>query len=174
MKLGYFRTHFFITQNFSDNLALLSDMKIVAPILLLLYVLTGCKRPESFEYRDVQNFKIDSLGFEKSTVSMDLIYFNPNNFGVNLKSIDCDVYVEHNYLGKYILDTTMHIAKRSEFTVPSHMQVDMRNLFKNTLNSFFSNELLLEVKGTTRLGKGGIYITVPFTYSGRQKLNLFN
>jgi LEA14-like dessication related protein len=149
-------------------------MKIVAPILFLLVVFVACKKPESFEYRDVRNVKIDSLGFEKSIVSMDLVYFNPNNFGIDLKNINCDVYIEHDFLGKYLLDTTMHIAKRSEFAIPSHMQVDMKNLFENTFNSFFSNELLLEVKGTTRVGKGGIYITIPFAYSGRHKFSLFN
>ena len=148
-------------------------MKIFAPVLLLLLAFGSCKKPESFEYRDLRNFKIDSLGFENSSVSMDLVYFNPNNFGVDLKNIDCDVYVEHNYMGKYQLDTTMHIAKRSEFTVPSKMVVDMKNLYKNTLTSIFTKELLLEVKGTTRLGKAGIYITVPFSYSGRHEFSMF-
>ena len=148
-------------------------MKILASLLFLLVVFATCKKPESFEYRDVKNFKIDSLGLEKSTVSMDLVYFNPNNYGVDLKHIDCDVYVDHNYLGKYILDTTMHIAKRSEFVVPSRMNVNMKNLFKNALTSVFSQELLLEVNGTTRVGKAGIYITFPFTYSGRHKFSMF-
>lgn len=148
-------------------------MKNIASLLILFAFIVSCKKPESFEYRDLKNFKVDSLGFEKSAVSMDLVYFNPNNFGVDLKEIDCDVYVEHNYLGKYILDTTMHIAKKSEFSVPSHMQVDMRNIFKNTVTSFFASDLLLEVKGTTRVGKAGIYITVPFSYSGRHKFSFF-
>jgi LEA14-like dessication related protein len=149
-------------------------MKLVASFFFLSVVLISCRKPESFEYRDVKNFKIDSLGFEKSTVSMDLVCFNPNNFGIDLKNINCDLYVEHSYLGKYVLDTTMHITKKSEFAIPSRMQVDIRNLFRNTLNSFFSNELLLEIKGTTRVGKGGIYITIPFYYSGRYKFNLLN
>ncbi len=149
-------------------------MKILPLLLLLAACATSCKKPESFEYRDLKNFKVDSLGFEKSTVSMDLVYFNPNNFGVDLKHIDCDVYIEHNYLGKYILDTTMHIPKKSEFYVPSHMQVDMKNLVKNTFTSIFANDMLLEVKGTTRVGKAGIYITVPFSYSGRYKFSMFN
>ena len=148
-------------------------MKIFAPILLLLLAFASCKKPQSFEYRDLRNFKIDSLGFQNSSISMDLVYFNPNNFGVDLKHIDCDVYVEHNYLGKYILDTTMHIAKKSEFVVPSKMNVNMKNLFKNTLTSLFTKELLLEVKGTTKVGKGGIYITVPFSYSGRHEFSIF-
>jgi len=170
----FFQDSFVFQKNFLIILPLLSDMKIAISILFVLYVFTACKKPEGFEYRDVKNFKIDSLGLEKCSVSMDLVYFNPNNFGVNLKSINCDVYVEHNYLGKYVLDTAMHIAKKSEFAIPSHMQVDMKNLFKNTLNSFFSNELLLEVRGTTRVGKGGVYITIPFAYSGRHKFGLFN
>jgi hypothetical protein len=103
---------------------------------------------------------------------MDLVYFNPNNYGVELRKIDCDVYVQHNYLGKYMLDTSMHISKRSEFAIPSRMQVDMKNLFKNTLSSLFLSDLLIEVKGTTRVGKAGIFITVPFSYSGWQKFSL--
>jgi hypothetical protein len=149
-------------------------MKIFALLFLLIVAFGSCKKPESFEYRDLRNFKVDSLGFENSTISMDLVYFNPNNYGVDLKNIDCDVYVEHNYLGKYVLDTTMHIVKKSEFVVPSKMRVDMKNLFKNTLMSLFSKELLLEVKGTTRVGKAGIYITVPFSYSGRHEFSMFN
>lgn len=149
-------------------------MKILPLLLLLAAFSTSCKKPESFEYRDLKNFKVDSLGFEKSSISMDLVYFNPNNFGVDLKHVDCDVYIEHNYLGKYILDTTMHIAKKSEFSVPSRMQVDMKNLVKNTFTSIFANDMLLEVKGTTRVGKAGIYITVPFSYSGRYKFSMFN
>lgn len=142
-------------------------------IAISIIFLASCKTPQSFEYRDLRNFKVDSLGFAQSTVSMDLVYFNPNNFSVNLKNINCDVYVDHNYLGKYVLDTTMHIAKKSEFIVPSRMNVDMKNLFKNTLTSVFSKDLLLEVNGTTRVGKAGIYITVPFTYSGRHTFSMF-
>src|SRR5579883_2963672 len=89
-------------------------MKYVLPALLLLCFFS-CKKPKDFEYREMKNFKIDSLGFDHSNVSMDLYYFNPNNFRVDLKKIDCDVYVEHNYVGRFTLDTTMHIAKRSEF-----------------------------------------------------------
>lgn len=142
-------------------------------ILSLITSFCACKTPQSFEYRDLKNFKIDSFGFDHSRISMDLVYFNPNNYGVNLKKIDCDVYVEHNYLGKFTLDTLMHIAKRSEFFIPSCMSVEMKNIFKNAFSTIFGTDVLVEVKGTTRVGKAGIFITVPFSYSGRHKFNLF-
>ncbi len=121
----------------------------------------------------MKDFKVDSLGFEKSTISMNLTYFNPNNFGVNLKHVDCDVYVNNTYLGRYVLDTLMHINRKAAFELPSTMQVDMREIFKNSISALLSQELLIELKGNTRLGKAGIYITVPFNYSGRQKISFF-
>ena len=141
--------------------------------LLAIVFLAGCKKPQAFEYRDIKDFKVANLGFDKSTISMNLVYFNPNSFGVDLKHVDCDVYVDHNYLGKYVLDTLMHISKRSEFALPSRMDVDMRNLFKNTFHALLSQDVLLEVNGNTRLGKAGIFVNVPFTYSGRHKLSFF-
>lgn len=139
----------------------------------VIMVLFSCKKPQGFEYRNLTNFSIDSLGFERSTLSMNLVYFNPNSFGVDLKHVDCDVFVNKTFLGKYVLDTTMHIAKRSEFSLPSKMQVDMRNIYKNSLNVLFNQEIQVDVKGTTRVGKAGIFVNVPFTYSGKEKVSLF-
>ncbi len=141
--------------------------------LIFILLLFSCKKPQGFDYRGMNNFKIDSLGFEHSTISMNLVYFNPNNFGVDLKHVDCDIFVNKNLLGKYVLDTSMHIARQSEFSLPSRVQVDMRNIYKNSLNALFNQEIQVDVKGVTRVGKAGIFVNVPFTYSGKQKISLF-
>lgn len=104
---------------------------------------------------------------------MDLVYYNPNGFGVNLKNVDCDVYVDNTYLGKFQLDTLMHIPRKAEFNLPSHVLVDMKALLKNSLNLLFSKEVLINVKGTTRVGRAGFFKTVPFNYEARHKLELF-
>jgi LEA14-like dessication related protein len=147
-------------------------MRIVA-YALLLFTVFSCAKPQSFDYRDIRNFKVDKLGFDKSTISMDLVYFNPNNFGVQLRKVDCDVYIEDKYLGKYLLDTLMDIPKKAEFVLPSKMDVDMKNVFKNTFSVLFGKEVLIKVKGTTRVGKGGVYINVPVNYEGRHKFDMF-
>lgn len=145
---------------------------LLAIVVVLCFF--SCKKPQSFEYRDMKNFKVDSLGFDHSNVSMDIVYFNPNNFGVNLKKIDADVYLEHNYVGKFNLDTLMHITKRSEFAIPCKMQLNMKNIYKNALTTLFASDFLVEVKGSVRAGRGGIFITVPFNYSARQKFSMFH
>ncbi|HVX26915.1 MAG TPA: hypothetical protein VHB70_11270 [Parafilimonas sp.] len=148
-------------------------MRLFIFILLASAFITACNKPQSFEYRGMQNLRVDSVGLTKSKISLDLVYFNPNNFGVNLRNVNCDVYVNHNYLGKYVLDTLMHIAKRSEFALPSSMDVDMKNVYKNSLNTLLSRQVLVELHGSTRLGKSGIFITVPFDYSAMETFSLF-
>ena len=150
-------------------------MKKIGLFALLLGILTtySCQKPQGFEYRDLKNVRVQQAGFDKTNLSIDLVYFNPNSFGVDLKKVDCDVYIDNNFLGNYKLDTTMHIDKRSEFTLPSTMAVNMQGVFKNALTVLLSNEVLVTVKGTTRVGKAGIFITVPFNYEARHKMKFF-
>jgi LEA14-like dessication related protein len=150
-------------------------MKKLLPFLVLIFVVfyTSCKKPEAFTYRDLKNFRVSNFGLDKSRVSMDLVFFNPNYYGVDLKKVDSDIYIDSTFAGKFLLDTTIHIAKNAEFTIPASFDVDMKTIFKNTLNLLISNEVLVGARGTTRVGKGGIFVTIPFQYEGKQKLNLF-
>ncbi len=161
-------------------MASLSYFAVKYPILknVLLFALfallfASCAKPKSFDYRDVKNIHIQNMGFDKTILGMDLVYYNPNGFGVDLKNVDCDVYVDNTYLGKFQLDTLMHIPRMAEFTLPSKVVVDMKAVLKNGLNLLFSKEVLINVKGTTRVGKAGFYKTVPFDYEAKHMLSLF-
>ena len=142
-------------------------------LTLLTVVFASCSKPQGFEYRDLKNFKVNNWGFDRSNISMELVYFNPNSFGVDLKKVDCDLYLDNNFVGKFSLDTLMHITRNSEFSLPATMEVDMRNILKNSVNMLFSREVLVGAKGSTRVGKGGIFVNVPFNYEGRHKVDLF-
>jgi len=150
-------------------------MNKLLSFLFLVFILffCSCQKPRAFEYRDLRNLHLENFGLSKSRVSMDFVFFNPNGFPVDLKKVDCDVYLDSNYVGKFLLDTTMHISQTSEFTLPASLDVDMKNVLKNSLNLLMNNEVVIGAKGTTRVGRGGIYLTVPFHYEGKQKLNLF-
>lgn len=141
-------------------------------VVILFFIGSSCRSPKAFIYRDVKNFRVGNLGLTKSRVSMDLLFFNPNNFGVKLKNVNCDLYIDSNYVGKVVLDTLMYIPKSSEFSLPANFDVNMKNLFKNSINLIFNNEVLIGARGTTRVGKGMFYVTIPFKYEGKQKLNL--
>lgn len=149
-------------------------MRTVLPLLFLYVVfMAACKKPQTFDYRDIKNIKVENWQAEKSKVSMDIVYFNPNDYGVNLKKVDCEIYIDSSYVGTFHLDTLMHIPKNAEFTIPTSMEVDMKTILKNALGVVLGNPVLIGAKGTTRVGKGGFYVTVPFSYEGKHKLNLF-
>jgi len=147
--------------------------KGIASLLLLVLIVASCKKPVAFNYRDIRNFKVTSLSPDKSIVSMDLVFFNPNSYGVNLKNVSSDIYIDSSYVGKLVLDTLMTIPKLAEFTLPTTMEINVRTIVNNTLSILFNNEVLIGAKGTARVGRGGFYVTIPFDYSGKQKLNLF-
>ena len=147
--------------------------KLVAQCIVISIILFSCKKPQGFDYRDVRNIKVEKLGFDNTALKMDLVYFNPNNFGVTLKNVDCDIFVNNNFLGHYKLDTIMKIEKRSEFSLPSILQIDMKNVYKNALSVLLSKEIELNVKGASKVSKFGINVNVPFDYKGKHKLNIF-
>ena len=147
----------------------------VAGVLALVVAIfvSGCKKPMGFEYRGINNVQLENVSLDKSTVILDMLYYNPNSFGVNLKHVDCDVYVDRSFIGKYTLDTLMHIDRKASFTIPTRMEVNMRNLLKGGLFALLGQKVQINVKGSTRVGKGGIFINVPFDFTGKYDIPLF-
>ncbi len=152
----------------------MKQLIVLSLLACIGFGMISCSKPKSFEYRSVKNFKLDKVGFDQTILSMDLVYYNPNNFGVDLRKVDCEVYVNNNFLGRYLLDTMMHIPRQAEFALPSRMAVDMKGIVKNMFNVFLSDSVLVNVKGTTRAGKAGIFVNFPFNYSGKFKMDFFN
>ena len=144
-------------------------------LLMIAGMLAGasCKKPEGLKYVGIENFKLHSINLEQSVVSADLIYYNPNNFRMKLKSAEMDVTVNDNFLGHSTLDTLMNIPRKDTFLLPVHLNVKMKSLITNSLEALLSNEFDVSLKGTARIGKGGIFFNFPFTYKGKQSIKIF-
>jgi LEA14-like dessication related protein len=139
-------------------------------VIAIVLMLNACKKPQGFEYREIKHAELKHLGFSKTIVLIDLAYYNPNSFSLTLKKVDCEVFLNQNYLGKYLLDTTMHIAGKSIFVVPASVEFDMGDFLKRGASILFNKEALIGVKGTTRVGKFGIYRNIPIQYETKYKL----
>ncbi len=125
------------------------------------------------QYRETRNFKVDKLGLATSTLKTDLVFFNPNNFGLQLNKFDLDVYVDNNYLGHTSHDQLVSIPKKAEFSIPVKMEVDMKNLLKNGIDAIFSKEISLKVVGSIKIRKGRISKNFPIKYESKQKISIF-
>ena len=139
-------------------------------ICLFLFSCSGFKDLEFKEYKDV---KLETLGFNKTTLSISLVYYNPNNFGMELNHTEMDLFINDNYLGHVDQNVQIRIPKRDKFTLPIKLDIDMKNIIKNSLMGLFNKEVEIRAKGKIKAGKANIYKVVPFEYKTTQKLSPF-
>ena len=142
-------------------------------ILALTILLAACSTPKELEYRDFRNFELGKVGFSSTSIKMDLVYYNPNNFSLQLKSTELDIFLENTYLGHTVQEQQLTIPARAEFTIPIMIDVDMKNLLKNGLISLLSNEINVKVTGSVKVGKANIFKSFPVNYAGLHTFSMF-
>lgn len=142
-------------------------------IFIVIFFTPSCQAPKELEYRDFKNLKVEKLSFGASSLKLDVIYYNPNNFGLQLKYTDLDVFIDGNYLGHSAQDYQITIQRLAEFTLPLQINLDMQNLLKNVLPTFLGKEVTVKITGKVKLGKANVYKTFPVNYEGKQRFALF-
>ncbi|MEO9144541.1 MAG: LEA type 2 family protein [Ginsengibacter sp.] len=136
-------------------------------------VFLSCSSPKALEYQTYNNFAVERLGFNNSTVSLDLKYYNPNNYGMQLKNTDLDIFINGNLLGHSSSDTLIHIPRRDTFSIPVKFDVNMQNVFKNALNTLMGKEVLVRLSGKVRVGKANVFMSFPVNYEAKERFSLF-
>ncbi len=143
-------------------------------LLILTILLISCSAPKELEYREFRNFSVQKIGFSTSSVKMDMIYYNPNGFGLQLKRIELDVFVNGVLLGHTSQEYQITIPKKEQFIIPITIEVDMKNLLKNSLTTLFNKEVKVKVTGSIKVGKANVFISFPVNYEGVQAVDFFN
>lgn len=146
-----------------------SGTLLLLPVLMTLLLLS-CSTPKELEYRDFKNFTINKVGFASSTAKMDMIYYNPNNFGLQLKKTDLDIYINGVFLGHSTQEYQVTIPKKDQFVIPVVLVVDMKNLLKNGLTALLNKQVMLKVNGSVRVGKANLFMNIPVNYEGLQEV----
>lgn len=144
-------------------------------LFLVIIVMTflSCSSPKELEYQSFHNFAVEKLGFNKSTVSLDIQYYNPNNFGMQLKNSDLDIFIDGSLLGHSSFDTLIRIPRRDTFVLPVKFDVDMQNLYKNALSTLTGKEVVVKLTGKLRIGKANVFMSLPVNYETKETFSLF-
>src|SRR6478672_469095 len=134
----------------------------VAPLLALVFsFILGCSKPKDLQYLDFENLHLQKASLSESVVNADIKYFNPNNFKLQLKQADFDVFVNDKFVGHSHLDTLIHIPANDSFYIPVSVKLNLGDLFKNALQVFSHPEVKVKFEGKAKIGKAGIYKTFP-------------
>lgn len=149
--------------------------KMIFTLLIGLVTLASCRtgNVKEPEFRDISNIRLVDVGVLQSTAGLDLIYYNPNNFGVQLNEARGDVYIDNAYLGRFTLEQTVQVDRKSEFVVPALIKVDMIGAIKNQREILKKKEVLVRIDGMARVKKSGFSKDIPIKYESMQNIERF-
>ena len=133
----------------------------------------SCSSPKALEYRDYHDFSIDNLGYSNSTIKIDLTYFNPNNFRMQLRNTDLDIFINGKLFGHSFSDTTIQIPRKDTFSLPIKFDVNMQSLYQNALNTLLGKEVMVKVTGKVKVGKANVFMYFPINYESKETFSLF-
>ncbi len=136
-------------------------------------LLTNCQKPKDLVFKEFKNLHVDKVTFANAALTVDLIYYNPNNIGLQLSRTDLDIYIDSTFLGHSAQDIQVTIPKRDNFTLPLQVDLDVKNLLKNGIASLFNKDVHVRVTGWVKLGKLGVYKSFKVDYTSVQHFSMF-
>lgn len=142
-------------------------------VLVVMFAFMSCAAPKALEYKDYHNFSIETLGFNNSTVKLELEYYNPNNFRMQLRKTDLDIFINGKLFGHSSTDTLIQIPRRDTFSLPVKFDVNMQSVYQNALNTLFGKEVMLKVSGKIKVGKANVFMYLPVNYESKETFSLF-
>lgn len=147
--------------------------RIFLYFLVVVFAFMSCSTPKALEYRSYTNFTVEKLGFDYSTVKLNLQYYNPNNFRMQLRNTNLDVFINGKLFGNSSTDTLIQIPKKDTFTLPIKFNVNMQSVYQNALNTLFGKEVLIKVTGKVKVGKANVFMYFPVNYESKETFSLF-
>ena len=142
---------------------------ILAPAALLL----GSCKSDSIkdpEYREIQNVRIMDVGLLQTTAGLELVYYNPNNFGVTLSQARGEVYIDNMYFGRFGISDKVAVRKHEEFIIPAVLKMDNISAIKNHREIFQKKQAMIRIEGFATVRKAGFNKEVPIKYEGIQDI----
>ena len=142
-------------------------------IFSIIFSSCGTNNVKEPEYRDIRNIRLINLGPLQSTAGVDLVYYNPNSFGVQVITARGDIYIDSSYFGQFELNEKVQVKKRSEFILPATVKVDIISAIKNQRDLFKKKEALVKVQGTAMVKKSGFSKEIPISYEHMENIERF-
>jgi LEA14-like dessication related protein len=141
--------------------------------LVMLLSSCGTSNVKEPEYREIREVRLIEGGLLQSTAGIDMVYYNPNNFGVQVAEARGDVFIDSVFLGRFGLAETVQVNKNSEFVIPAVLKLDMIGLLKNHRDLLKKKEALIRIEGIARIKKAGFSKEIPIRFENMENIERF-
>ena len=136
----------------------------------ILLLFSACGNIKDPVFNSIQNVEVSKPGLDHSLMSFDMEYFNPNGTKALLKEAEGHAWLDSVYLGHFRVGTVVSIPANANFIVPVKLDVEMKNMLKHSMAAFLNEYVLVTIKGTAKVGKGGFYRRFAINYEGKQDI----
>jgi len=123
------------------------------------------------EFRDINAVKLIKVGLLQTTAGADFVFYNPNDFGIQLAGARGDVYIDNSYFGHFDLDQKVQVKKRTEFVLPVIFRLDNVSAIKNGRDMKEKKEALVRIEGFALVKKTGFSKEFPIRYERKQNID---
>ena len=143
---------------------------LMVPVVIFL---VSCKSGniKEPEYREIRDIRIMEVGLLQTTAGLDFVYYNPNNFGVQLTNASGDVYIDDIYFGRFGIQDKVAVHKHEEFIIPAYIKMDNISAIKNHREIVKKKEAKIRVEGFATIRKAGFNKELPIKYEGIQSMD---
>ena len=150
-------------------------MKTLSTLLVaFVLIFTSCQSVKNVsepEFRDISDVRLLETNLLKTTAGANMIYYNPNNFGIQLSSARGELYVDNAYLGTFELNESVQVRKNSEFSVPVIIKIDNISAIKDHRDIYKKKEALVRIEGFAFVRKAGFSKEIPIRYEQMQNMD---
>jgi LEA14-like dessication related protein len=122
------------------------------------------------EYREIRDVRIIDVGLLQTTAGLELVYYNPNDFSVQLANARGDVYIDNMFFGRFGIQDKVSVRKHDEFIVPAVIKMDNISAIKNHREIWKKKEALIRIQGFATVKKAGFNKEIPIKYEGMQDI----
>ena len=148
---------------------------IISTLFVFLIVLASCSSSKNLqdpEYVDIENVRLIKVGLLQTTAGVDLVYYNPNDYSVELANARGKVYIDDLYLGRFELDDNVKVGKRSEFVLPLVFKMDNISAIKQR-DIYKKKEAMVKIEGRAKIQKNGFSKDIPIKFEKMETLDKF-
>ncbi|KXK42277.1 MAG: Water Stress and Hypersensitive response domain-containing protein [Bacteroidetes bacterium OLB11] len=153
--------------NFLNNDDMKHTIYIQFIFVFLFFILqsSGCNDVKEPEYKGILNTKLETLNLSNAGLRVDLGFYNPNDFALDIKGTDLSVYINDRFIAFAEQPTKTKIPKKSDFIFPVTTHFNPIDVLGVAFKNILSKSVKISVQGSAKVGKGGVYIRIPINYS---------
>lgn len=138
----------------------MKHLRLFLPLLLL----NSCSPYKEVELTDITNVELLGMDAKSIALRVDARIDNPNGFSIALEEPDVDLFLNDNYVGKGVLDSTLVLDRKTAKVYPVYLHADLAGgpLLVMLISSAMNGEAKLTVKGTVTARSGALRKRFPF------------